>query len=87
MRQKGLDRKNVRSKNNRLSEPGYEYSVLCNLKENHWSIPVSIERAGSSSDNKYAIAVSQILEAYCCSRTRFYYYRSWWIQHIAIAAI
>ena len=28
---KGVDRKNVRSKNNRLSEPGYEYSVLCNL--------------------------------------------------------
>ena len=63
---KGVDRKNVRSKNNRLSEPGYEYSVLCNLKENHWSIPVSIERVGSS-DNKYAIGVSQILEAHCAA--------------------
>ncbi len=29
---KGIDRKNVRSKNNKLSETGYEYSVLCNLK-------------------------------------------------------
>ncbi|MDP5083595.1 MAG: hypothetical protein NWP61_05105, partial [Rickettsiaceae bacterium] len=27
--QKGRDRINVRSKNNRFSEPGYEYSVLC----------------------------------------------------------
>jgi hypothetical protein len=40
--------------------------VLCNLKENHWSIPVSIERVGSS-DNKYAIGVSQILEAHCAA--------------------
>ena len=61
---KGVDRKNVRSKNNRLSEAGYEYSVLCNLKENHWSIPVSIERVGSS-DNKYTVGVSQILDAHC----------------------
>ncbi len=30
---KGVDRKNVRSKNNKLSEAGYEYTVLCNLKE------------------------------------------------------
>ena len=52
---KGVDRKNVRSKNNRLSEPGYEYSVLCNLKENHWSIPVSIERVGSIPNSSQTI--------------------------------
>ena len=40
--QKGRDRINVRSKNNRFSEPGYEYSVLCNLKEKSWAIPTSI---------------------------------------------
>ena len=62
---KGIDRKNVRSKNNRLSEAGYEYSVLCNLKENDWSIPISIARVGSS-DNKYDIGVSQILDTYSC---------------------
>lgn len=63
---KGRDRKNVRSKNNRFSEPGYEYSALCNLKEDDWSIPVSIERVGSN-DNKYDIGVRQILDAHACS--------------------
>jgi len=62
---KGRDRKNVRSKNNRLSEAGYEYSTLCNLKEDDWSIPVSIERVGSI-DNKYDIGVRQILDAHSC---------------------
>ena len=62
---KGRDRKNVRSKNNRFSEAGYEYSTLCNLKEDDWSIPVNIERVGSS-DSKYAIGVKQILDAHSC---------------------
>ena len=62
---KGLDRKNVRSKNNRLSEAGYEYSTLCNLKDEDWSIPVNIERVGSG-DNKYTIGVKQILDAHSC---------------------
>lgn len=62
---KGIDRKNVRSKNNKLSEAGYEYSVLCNLKENAWSLPISIDRVGSS-DNKYNIGVAQILDAHSC---------------------
>ena len=62
---KGRDRKNVRSKNNRFSEAGYEYSTLCNLKEDDWSIPVNIERVGSV-DNKYAIGVKQILDAHSC---------------------
>ena len=54
--QKGHDRVNVRSKNNRFSEPGYEYSVLCNLKEKSWAIPTSITRV-NSQDNKYSIGV------------------------------
>ena len=62
---KGRDRKNVRSKNNRFSEAGYEYSTLCNLKEDDWSIPVNIERVGSG-DNKYSIGVKQILDAHSC---------------------
>ena len=62
---KGRDRKNVRSKNNRLSEAGYEYSTLCNLKDEDWSIPVNIERVGSG-DNKYTIGVKQILDAHSC---------------------
>jgi len=62
---KGRDRKNVRSKNNKFSEAGYEYSTLCNLKEDDWSIPVNIERVGSG-DNKYTIGVKQILDAHSC---------------------
>ncbi len=62
---KGIDRKNVRSKNNKLSEAGYEYSVLCNLKERDWSIPINIKRV-RSSDNKYDIDVGQMLNAHSC---------------------
>ncbi len=58
-------RKNVRSKNNKLSETEYEYSVLCNLKEYNWSIPINIKRVGSS-DNKYDIGVGQMLDAHSC---------------------
>lgn len=63
--QKGHDRVNVRSKNNRFSEPGYEYSVLCNLKEKSWAIPTSITRV-NSQDNKYAIGVQQVIDAHSC---------------------
>ena len=63
--QKGRDRVNVRSKNNRFSEPGYEYSVLCNLKEKSWAIPTSITRV-SSQENKYAIGVQQVIDAHSC---------------------
>ena len=61
----GSDRKNVKSKNNRFSEAGYEYSTLCNLKEDDWSIPINIERV-RSSDSKYSIGVKQILDAHSC---------------------
>jgi hypothetical protein len=63
--QKGRDRINVRSKNNRFSEPGYEYSVLCNLKEKSWAIPTSITRV-NSEENKYAIGVQQVIDAHSC---------------------
>ena len=63
--QKGRDRINVRSKNNRFSEPGYEYSVLCNLKEKSWAIPTSITRVNSEA-NKYAIGVQQVIDAHSC---------------------
>ena len=63
--QKGRDRVNVRSKNNRFSEPGYEYSVLCNLKEKSWAIPTSITRV-NSQENKYAIGVQQVIDAHSC---------------------
>ncbi len=62
---KGIDRKNVRAKNNRFSEPGYEYSVLCNLKEKSWAIPTNITRVGSQ-ENKYTIGAQQILDAHSC---------------------
>ena len=60
---KGIDRKNVRAKNNKFSEPGYEYSVLCHLKEKGWAIPVNISRV-SSEDNKYTLAAKQVLNAH-----------------------
>ena len=60
---KGRDRKNVRSKNNLFSEPGYEYSVLCNLKEQGWAIPISAIRVGSQ-ENKYILGVRQVLDAH-----------------------
>ena len=62
---KGEDRKNVRAKNNKFSEPGYEYSVLCNLQEKSWAIPISVERV-SSIDNKYTLGAQQVLEAHSC---------------------
>ena len=62
---KGCDRKNVRAKNNRFSEPGYEYSVLCNLKEKSWAIPTNITRVGSQ-ENKYTVGSQQVLDAHSC---------------------
>jgi len=62
---KGVDRKNVRAKNNRFSEAGYEYSVLCNLKESGWSIPISINRV-ASHENKYTLGAQQVLDAHSC---------------------
>lgn len=62
---KGVDRKNVRAKNNRFSEPGYEYSVLCNLKETGWSVPISVNRV-ASHENKYTLGAQQVLDAHSC---------------------
>jgi hypothetical protein len=55
----------VRSKNNRFSEAGYEYSILCNLKEKSWAIPISITRV-NSQNNKYVIDVQQVIDAHFC---------------------
>jgi hypothetical protein len=60
---KATDKKYVRGQNNRFSEPGYEYSSLCNLQGEGWALPVSTKRV-KSYENKYDVGKMQILDAH-----------------------
>ena len=62
---KGRDRTLVRSGNNRYSKPGYEYSAVCAMRQDNWSLPVTIERVKSDA-NKYEVGANQILKAHSC---------------------
>ena len=56
---KALDRTYIR--NGGISEPGYEYSVVCIANQPKWAVPVSIERV-ESNNNKYQQGSRQILD-------------------------
>ncbi len=60
---KARDRTLVRSGNNRYSKPGYEYSTVCAMRQDNWSLPVNIERVKSDA-NKYEVGANQILKAH-----------------------
>ena len=60
---KAIDKKYVRGQNNKFSEPGYEYSTLCNLQGEGWALPVSTKRV-KSYENKYDIGKAQIIDAH-----------------------